>query len=222
MEQTFIQSKIEELQGKLKQNRTHSPFIVEFTGLPKSGKTTIINRLENVLDTHKLRVHVIEEAATEKVDSKHRSDLFVFNMLCALENLNGVLRASTMRGNFDVVLMDRGVYDSIVWCAFLEKSGLLSPGALRILNQFFSMQQWFSKIDLLVHMGVNRDTYLARSRINCPVTRPARFNEEYFGILSEAYVDAEGLLRKVPEATRPELLQYDSSVNLSSGRDGSE
>jgi predicted NUDIX family phosphoesterase len=78
------------------------------------------------------------------------------------------------------------------------------------------MQQWFSKIDLLVHIGVGRDTYVARSKINCPVARPARFNEEYFSILSGAYVDAEKLLGNIPEATRPKHLKYDSSINLKS------
>lgn len=209
----------EDLRNKLKLDRTHSPFIVEFTGLPKSGKTIIISRLKNILESQKLRVWVVEEAATEKVDPIHRGDLLVFNMLCAIENLKNLLLAGTMRGTYDVVLMDRGIYDSIVWCEFLSASGLLASKSKNAIETFLLLEQWMSKVKMVVDIIANRDTYEARSRINSPIQRTARFNEEYFTLLGKANKEATKILNKYEEPIRPKRIEFNTTLKNATAKE---
>jgi len=206
--------KFEELRVILTKDRTHSPFVVEFTGMPKSGKTTIIDRVANILESQKLKVHVVKEAASEKVESRYRSDLFIFNMLCALENLRNLLLVGAMKGDYDVVLMDRGVYDSLVWCEFLSRSGLMSDSAKTKLENFFSLGQWTSKIDMVANIKVDRKTYEARSSVNWPIDQDSRFNEEYFKILDLAYDEVRRIVCCGNSALTPRYLDYDTSVSL--------
>lgn len=198
----------------LRRDRTHVPYVVEFTGLPKAGKTTIIRRLRHILEANKLTVAVVKEAATDKVPKEFRSDLFAFNVLCALENVGSVLRAVLERGASDVVILDRGIFDSLVWLEFLSDSGLLNDEMRAMIGEFLMSKPWFSQIDLIVNVSVSLETYLLRSGLDSAVPSEARFYPDYFDRLGKAYVRAQRRLNTFPAAIRPRLTELDTSADV--------
>ncbi|HMO41476.1 MAG TPA: deoxynucleoside kinase [Kiritimatiellia bacterium] len=196
----------------LRKDRTHVPYVVECTGMPKAGKTTIIRRLRHVLEVNGLSVIVVDEAATLKVDKRFRSDLFAFNILCALENLSSLLRVVHARGQCDVAILDRGIYDSIVWTEFLADSGLLNSKMKMLIANFLLSKAWFSQIDMISIISVSRSTYVTRASLANAVPIEPRFNPDYFNRLDSAYEKATQHLDKIPESIRPLMKRWDTSV----------
>lgn len=49
--------------GKVFQRQARRPFVLEITGTPKAGKTTLISMIETFLRQSGWKVHVLEERA---------------------------------------------------------------------------------------------------------------------------------------------------------------
>ncbi|MEX2219714.1 MAG: AAA family ATPase [Phycisphaerales bacterium] len=171
----------------LKSNRTRLPYVVEFCGMPKAGKTTILSRTARALDRLGLRTVVVPEAATTKIDLSARSDLFAFNVLTCLENIAQVVTQSQRRRDVDAVLLDRGPYDSLVWFEFLRSLGLLSGAYARTLREFVTMPPWFDQVHLVAFVDNDWPTYVQRYGLDSPVVDDPRMNERHFETLRSAY-----------------------------------
>lgn len=187
-----------EVRRLLQSNRTRLPYVVEFSGLPKSGKTTIMRRTLRGLDRLGLKCSLVTEAATTKVDRSMRSDLFVFNMLCYFENLRSVVQESQRGDSIDVTLVDRGIIDSFVWFAFLNRIGLLQDDLRRKIEDFASLGTWLAQVNHVVYVKSDWRSYRARFLLDSPVEEPPTLTEEFFRVLSEAY--DEVFLQKLPHA----------------------
>lgn len=173
----------------LRGNRTRLPYIVEFSGLPKSGKTTTMNRTVRGLDRLGLRCSTVTEAATTKIDRSLRSDLFVFNMLCYFENLQSLISESQRRGTIDIAIIDRGVIDSFVWFEFLNKTGLLQDELRRKIEDFAKLSTWLAHVHHVVYIKSDWRSYKARYLLDSPIKEEPTLSEQFFGVLANAYDD---------------------------------
>lgn len=174
-------------QKVLRANRTRLPYVVEFAGLPKAGKTTIMRRTVRALERLGLNCSTVSEAATTKIHRSHRSDLLAFNVLCTIENIRSLIVESKRRGSVDVCVMDRGVTDSLVWLEFLKRRGLLAKHFADDIATFAKVPAWYDEIRLLVYIENDWASYQERFKIDSPIEQQPAFNEKWFDDLSQCY-----------------------------------
>ncbi|HXQ69536.1 MAG TPA: hypothetical protein VN844_03585 [Pyrinomonadaceae bacterium] len=134
------------------------PFIIEFAGTPKSGKSTSLEAIRHLLSRHGFRVHVLaERAAVCPIPMK--GHLF-FNTWCAGSMLAELL--ATVETESEVILVDRGLFDALAWVTLQQKRGELTGHETRTIENFLLLERWSSLIDLVVVMNVSAEQALAR------------------------------------------------------------
>ena len=95
------------------------PFIIEFTGTPRTGKTTTINNLYDFFKKAGFDISIIEEFTTSKrFKSLYKSvyskmDMAHRNLTIADEVLEELERESL--SSHDIILLDRSVNDRQIW-----------------------------------------------------------------------------------------------------------
>lgn len=112
------------------------PLIIEFTGPPNSGKTTLIKFLHDLLESMGYHVEIKQEDA-ELVPSCIPKKTWARNMWITHGQLQSLIE--TKFSNADVILIDRGFYDSMFWAEFLRVQNVCSDedskSLMKILNE---------------------------------------------------------------------------------------
>lgn len=135
------------------------PLIVEFSGLPKSGKTTVVNSLALFLRRNQIPTVIITERATVcPIKNKEHPD---FNIWTGCTSLINMLNYKQRDDNY-VIIIDRGIFDTLIWLNLLNQSGKLNDNDLKIFEDFFLLDRWRSKIDLVISMKTSIEKALER------------------------------------------------------------
>lgn len=133
-------------------------FVIEFAGTPKSGKSTSSEAIRHFLARHGFRVHVLtERAAVCPIPMK--GHLF-FNIWCAASMLAELL--ANVETETDIIIVDRGLFDALVWMTLQKKRGELTVEEERTIKDFLILERWRSLIDLTVVMSVSGGVAISR------------------------------------------------------------
>jgi predicted NUDIX family phosphoesterase len=133
-------------------------FVMEFAGTPKSGKSTTVEAIRHFFSRHGFRVHVLaERAALCPIPMK--GHLF-FNTWCAASMLAELL--ANVETETDIIIVDRGIFDALVWLTLQERRGELTAEEARTFEAFLLMERWRGLTDLAVVMSVSPEAALAR------------------------------------------------------------
>lgn len=103
------------------------PYVIEFTGTPRTGKTSLINNLKDFFKKKGFRVCIIEEFTTSL---KYKTQIYpilknksknVVNTEIpkyVLKDLNDAINSK-----YDVIIVDRSLFDRLIWVdrLFLKK-----------------------------------------------------------------------------------------------------
>jgi hypothetical protein len=119
---------LQKLKSVLKDN--NRPYIIEFTGTPKSGKTSIINVLNDFFKEGGFKVKVLEEP----ISSERFKKEFVPDTQSLSVVEKNLLIASTIESNLvseltnghDIIITDRGMFDRLIWLQRLVNNGTMS------------------------------------------------------------------------------------------------
>lgn len=103
--------------------RPRTQITIEFTGLPNSGKTTLIHSLEKTFSEDGFKVKIIREDS-ETVPKEIPKKTWERNAYITLGQLKSLIHISFY--NFDFIFIDRGFYDAIFWSNFLNSQGVCS------------------------------------------------------------------------------------------------
>lgn len=104
---------------KLSSLISHKPYIIEFTGTPRTGKTSIIDKLYDFFTKSGYKVSKLEEFTTSKkykttikplLDNKPVSVINTEIPKYVLKELN-----ETITTNPDIILIDRSLFDRLIW-----------------------------------------------------------------------------------------------------------
>ena len=96
-----------------------NPYVIEFTGTPRTGKTTLINNLHDFFKKAGFNVHVLEEFTTSDKYKKEIKPLlkdkysYIVNTEIpkyVLEQLNDAIK-----NNPDIIIVDRSLFDRLIW-----------------------------------------------------------------------------------------------------------
>jgi len=164
------------------------PFIVEFAGTPKSGKTTTITAIHQFLKRNGINVRTLQERASVAPLLDKGTALFNTWVTCA--TLNGIIEALE-DDKLDVLILDRGLFDGLVWIDWQEKTHRASKAEAEGFRSFVQTQRWRGLIDLVFVMHCDPGTSLAREYANqITQRRGAIMNEGTLRQLRNHYLNA--------------------------------
>jgi predicted NUDIX family phosphoesterase/thymidylate kinase len=140
-----LESRAAKLKELLEKRTADRPLIIEFSGAPKAGKTRSISVLELFLKRSGIKVEVFtERASIAPIRSKGHLN---FNVWVSCASLQGMLEA--LYRDIDVFILDRGIFDALVWNEWLETTGKITPKEAAQVAEFFTMKRWLELVDLV-------------------------------------------------------------------------
>lgn len=135
------------------------PLIVEFSGLPKAGKTTVVNSLALFLRRNKIPTVIVTERATVcPIKNKEHPDFNIWTGCTSLINMLNFKQSD----NYHVIIVDRGIFDTLIWLNLLNKRGKLNENDLKIFEAFFLLERWKNKVDIVICMKSSVEKALER------------------------------------------------------------
>lgn len=141
------------------------PIIIEFCGSPKSGKTSCINSLDLFLRRNNFRTKILTERASIcPVQNKYDPYFNIWTVTSAIAELSEML--SNHSKDYDVIILDRGIFDALCWFSWLLKRKHLEILNYNSLESFLTMDSWRSAIDLIYVFTASPDTSLNREFAN--------------------------------------------------------
>ena len=161
----------EELQGKVKESELEAlngrfaaiaarlssaerplPFVFEFLGSPKAGKTSVRNIIGRLADKNDFRVFCPIEAASLPSRRALRENLVAYNIWTGCYAIQTMLAACLPVGQHDLVLFDRGIVDAKCWFEMLRRLHMVEEQPSESIQRFFALGEWTRFLDGLCLM----------------------------------------------------------------------
>lgn len=95
--------------------------VVEFSGTPDAGKTTVLNSLFSEFKNQGKSVILLDEANGEKLPPHNLRGSLAYNEWVGRNACNGIMEA--LQKKPDLLLVDRGLLDFRFWNYFYEQNG---------------------------------------------------------------------------------------------------
>jgi predicted NUDIX family phosphoesterase/thymidylate kinase len=145
--------------------RSRRPIVIEFCGTPKAGKSSCIGSLVIFLKRNGFKVKVLTERASIcPINNKFDPNFNVWTGCSSLAELMVILSNDSKK--FDVVIIDRGVFDAVCWFYWQRERNYLDEGTYDIFRDFFFAERWASRIDIVYILEADPKTALDREYAN--------------------------------------------------------
>ena len=140
-------------------------FVIEFTGTPRTGKTTLINNLYDFFKKGGFKVEVIEEFTTSK---KYKREIYPllkdkYKKIVNTEIPKYVLKEleDNLEKDFDIIIVDRCLFDRLIWVDRLYlKNGMTEDEYNDYKNLYIPIIE--DKIDIIIGTYCDSITALRR------------------------------------------------------------
>ncbi len=136
--------------------------VVEFAGSPKAGKSTNIEILVHFFKRMKFKVWAPVEGASRRTPYHLKRDLVAFNAWSLNYAISEILVAFYNVDRHDLVILDRGPFDSLAWMNLLQKRGALSKEDLCKIEQFALLGKWWDMVSVVYLFTCNPAISLQR------------------------------------------------------------
>lgn len=138
---------------KLKQLIENIPYVIEFTGTPRTGKTSLINNLNDFFKKKGFKVEVIEEFTTSK---KYKKEIYPslknkYKNVVNTEIPKYVLKQleEAIVNKPDIIIVDRSLFDRLIWVDRLFlKDGMTNEEYENYKNLYLPII--IEKIDIII------------------------------------------------------------------------
>lgn len=137
------------------------PFIVEFDGMPSSGKTTIIRALDKYFRHNDWCVLPPQEGAQAIRHIPRTASLAQYNIRTALYSIQKIIDTFWTH-TYDILLLDRGIFDASCWVEYLHQHNLLTDSEKNVLNLFYLLPCFTQKIDCALVVVCDPDVAFKR------------------------------------------------------------
>lgn len=166
------------------------PIGFEFSGSPKAGKSSVIGLVSLFARRAGFRVSAPPEGASIETPPDLKDDLLAFNAWCGCYAIQNILIRSHEGDPYDMLLLDRGLFDWVVWLEFLHaKNKSIDEGLRSTMSSFALAAPWLEREKALFLFTADSSTSLMRERSGQLTTKPGRaMNAEFLGDLRECYV----------------------------------
>ena len=158
-----LEAQAAEILRLLRARTARRPLIIEFSGSPKSGKTTVIGVLSLFFRRNNFRVETFTERASISpiANRKGHPD---FNVWVSCASLQGLIES--VEKDIDLLILDRGLFDALVWNRLLARTGRITPQEAETIEAFFAMDRWTRMVDLVCVMRCDPATSIEREYAN--------------------------------------------------------
>jgi predicted NUDIX family phosphoesterase len=148
-----------------KQANPRRPIVIEFCGSPKSGKSACINSLDLFLRRNNFRTRILTERASVcPVNYKFDPNFNIWTACSAIAELIEIL--SNFSKDYDIAILDRGIFDAICWFEWLAQEECLDRGNYESLLHFLTMNKWREVFDLVYIFVAKPEISLDREYAN--------------------------------------------------------
>lgn len=181
-------------------HRQRRPIVIEFCGSPKAGKTSSINSLNIFLKRNGFRTSVLAERASVCPILDKQSPVFN-SWTCSAtineinEKIDTANASPNPENNLDVIICDRGIFDSLCWFRWLKNRDKMNEYEYDVLTKFALLNRWQKNIDLVYVFVTTPEESIRR---------------EYANLLTDkrGSIMKENILYQYKEAVEQTLLEY--------------
>ena len=114
------------------------PIVIEFSGLPNSGKTTLLHNLKKLCDYNNIST-IIQQEPAELFPEIIPKGTIAQNLWITLETLQKSLELKYIL-DVDLILLDRGFYNQLFWATmYSDKDPTYSDYITNFMNKFDNM-----------------------------------------------------------------------------------
>lgn len=164
------------------------PLFVEFSGTPKSGKSNCIDIVTHFFRRAGFRIHAPSEGASKRTPYYLKQDLVAFNTWSASYALQHVLQGLHSPDNYDLAILDRGLFDALAWFELLQLKGDITVKERDQVQAFLCIDDWRNLIDLVLLITTDPETSLKRENQDTLTSEEGRaMNPETLQQLNTAY-----------------------------------
>jgi thymidylate kinase len=164
------------------------PIFVEFSGTPKSGKSTCIDIVAHFFRRLGYRVLAPTEGASRRTPYYLRDNLVAFNTWSASYALMHVLEGLHSSDEYHLAILDRGLFDALAWFELLTIRDDIDEAKRDRVHEFLLIDNWRSVIDAVFLFRADPNTSLERENQNKLIEEPGRaMNPGFLEELNDAY-----------------------------------
>lgn len=162
------------------------PYFVELAGTPKAGKTSTLQVVHRFLKDCGYQVHEMRERAADcPIAMKGH---FYFNTWTTTTMLASMIES--LETEADVVLLDRGVFDALVWLEAQHVAQQVSQHERDVFRAFVLLDRWRTLTDLTFVLRVDPPKAVERENAGLIVPRTGTIMgegplERYNGVLDD-------------------------------------
>ena len=143
--------------------KTHRlPLVVEFAGSPKAGKSTTIDIVTHFFKRTEFKTWAPTEGASKRTPYFLRSDLVAFNAWALNYAISEILTAYHNVEEYDLVVLDRGPFDSLAWMRVLKDDGKLDQDGYDRIENFARHPKWANLVQRIYLFTCTPETSLHR------------------------------------------------------------
>ena len=161
---TIFKDRKEELY-KLNKVLKTIPYVIEFTGTPRTGKTTLINNLYDFYKKKGFNVEVLEEFTTSK---KYKTEIYPllkdkYKNIVNTEIPKYVLKQleNAINNKPDIIIVDRSLFDRLIWVDRLHiKDGMSDSEYDEYKNTYIPLIK--DNIDIIISLYTDSLTSIKR------------------------------------------------------------
>lgn len=150
---------------------TRRPIYIEFSGTPKSGKTTTLDGLERFLRHNGFTVGRLTEAASQA--PIRTKDHYFFNVWTACTTLRRIVEEYD-RSDLHFLLIDRGLFDALWWFEWMRLTARVTDAEKQAIDNFLALDAWRNLVDVVFLMRASPEQALERERGGFPTRKTGK------------------------------------------------
>ena len=178
----------------LRSNQFDRPKFVEFSGTPKSGKSTCIDIVSHFFRRVGFNVLAPTEGASKRTPYYLRTDLVAFNTWSASYALTHILEGLHHSDRYHLAILDRGLFDALAWFQMLETRGDFAPEDKQKVQDFIRIGHWREVIDSVFLFTADPETSMERENRDKLIDEPgSTMNTDFLNNLNKAYDEVREL-----------------------------
>lgn len=178
-------------------------YVVEFSGLPRAGKSECIATVEHFLRRRHIPVLSPLEGARQAPE-RLKENLLAYNAWTATYALRQILEASSFAPPHptpQIVLLDRGLFDATAWFQCLRNQGHINEDENKALSAFVTLDIWRKRVRKVFYFHCDSKTSMDR--------------ENRFKLIRAAgMVVAPDFLRRLEDAYRRVFKRYATNFDV--------
>ena len=169
------------------------PFFVEFAGTPKSGKSTCIDTVSHFFRRLEFNVLAPTEGASKRTPYYLKDNYVEFNTWSASYALTHILEGRYGSDQYQIVILDRGLFDALAWFQFLKNKGDVTVEECDKIQSYLLIDHWRELVDMVFLFVTDPGTSLDRENRDKLIDEPGRaMNPDTLENLNDAYSEIKG------------------------------